>query len=82
MPVRTIRRASPRSPARLKAQREQHRALWGVVEGAVVDAFQCHPDYLTEKGSRHAVESITKRVAGQLAGLITEAQQRGSLGAS
>lgn len=59
-----------------------HHRLWRLVEGAVVDALQAHPDYLTPKGGRSAVESITKRVVGQLVGHATEARKRGPLGAS
>lgn len=38
--------------------------LWGVVDGAVVDAFKNHPDYLTPKGQRNARTSVVKRVCG------------------
>lgn len=53
-----------------------------MVEGAVVDAFNCHPDYLSDKGMKSAVPSITKRVVGALVGHAKEAQKRGPLGAS
>lgn len=62
----TARRASARSPAYMAAA--EHRRLWRMVEGAVVDAFMAHPDYLTAKGAHSAVESITKRVVGNLVG--------------
>lgn len=75
-----IRRPSPRSAARMKAA--DHRRLWLLVEGAVTDALQTHPDYLTPKGAQSAVESITKRVVGQLVGHASEARKRGPLGAS
>lgn len=71
------RRSSLKSPARMK--RQDHQRLWRMVEGAVIDALQSHPDYLTPKGEQSAVESITKRVVGQLVGHATEAQKRGSL---
>lgn len=38
--------------------------LWGVVDGAVVDAFKNHPDYLTPKGQKSARTSVVKRVCG------------------
>lgn len=63
-------------------RRQDHGALWMLVEGAVADAFNCHPDYLTDAGKRSAIESITKRVVGQLVGHATEARKRGPLGAS
>lgn len=75
-----IRRASAKSAARMKAA--DHQRLWRMVEGAVVDALSSHPDYLTPKGERSAVESITKRVVGQLVGYAGEARKRGPLGAS
>ena len=45
-----------------------------MVEGAVVDAFRNHPDYLTISGHRSAVQSVTKRVVGQLVGHAKQAQ--------
>lgn len=65
-----VRRASLKSPARLKSK--HHQRLWRMVEGAVVDAFQQHPDYLTEKGRHAAAESVTKRVVGLIVGEITK----------
>jgi hypothetical protein len=41
-----------------------YQQLWGIVEGAVEDAFGSHPDYLTPKGRRNAKVSVTKRVTG------------------
>jgi hypothetical protein len=49
-----------------------HARLWSLVEGAVLDAFKSHPDYLTDHGRRRAVGSITKRVCGQLVGHAKE----------
>lgn len=43
-----------------------HQKLYKVIEGAVADAFYAHPDYLTLKGKQAAVESVTKRVIGQI----------------
>ena len=57
-----------------------HARLWRLVEGAVVDAIQSHPDYLTPKGERNAARSITKRVVGQIVGQAKEALRRGGLG--
>ena len=74
------RRSNPKSPAFMK--HSDHRKLWRMVEGAVADAFNCHPDYLSNKGMKSAVPSITKRVVGALVGHAKEAQKRGSLGAS
>lgn len=75
-----IRRPAEKSPSRMAA--EDHRRLWRLVEGGVVDALQTHPDYLTDKGRLSAVESITKRVVGQLVGYAKEARKRGPLGGS
>lgn len=75
-----IRRTPHRSPARVKA--ESHQQLWRLVEGAVYDAFRAHPDYLTARGERLAVQSITKRVVGQLVGHASEARKRRPFGAS
>lgn len=47
--------------------------LWGVVDGAVSDALNTHPDYLTPKGQRSARASITKRVTGTVMGFAVQA---------
>jgi hypothetical protein len=75
-----VRRSSERDPARMKYA--DHQALWRLVEGAVMDAFANHPDYLTDAGRHMAVQSITKRVVGQIIGRAAEALKRGPLGAS
>ena len=72
-----LRRPSYRHPAVLKHR--DHGRLWRLVEGAVVDAFHSHPDFLTVAGHRSAVQSVTKRVVGQIVGHAKQAQQRGRL---
>lgn len=74
------RRPSRRNPAVLKYR--DHGRLWRLVEGGVVDAFRSHPDYLTTRGQRFAVQSITKRVVGQIVGHIKQAQGAVGSGAS
>lgn len=72
------RRSRPHCPALMKYA--DHGRLWRLVEGAVVDAFQSHPDYLTDKGRATAVESVTKRVVGTLAGFAQEVRKDGRSG--
>lgn len=55
--------------------------LWGVVDGAVVDAFKNHPDYLTAKGQRNARTSVVKRVCGTVLS-FAEQSARGRLQAA
>ena len=55
----TAHRSSTKSPARQKYDPR----LWNAVEGAVIDAFHHHPEYLTRAGRYSAVESVTKRAA-------------------
>lgn len=74
-----IQRPSSKSAPAMKHQ--DHRKLWRMVEGAVYDALQAHSDYLTDRGSKLAVSSITKRVVGQLVGHASEARKRRPLGA-
>lgn len=69
-------------PSRAAMKHADHQRLWRLVEGAVVDAFRSHPDYLTERGERAAVESVTKRVVGQLVGHATEVREDGRSGGS
>jgi hypothetical protein len=41
--------------------------FWKIVDGAIRDALNHHPEYLTDKGRRSLRESILKRAAGALA---------------
>lgn len=52
---------------------EAYAELWGVVNGAVSDAFQSHPDYLTPKGQQSARTSVVKRVTGTVMGFAVQA---------
>lgn len=63
-----------------KDRGEMHRQLWRLVDGAVRDAFACHPDYLTPRGQQRAAEAVTKRVTGSLFGYATQVA-RGRSGA-
>ena len=60
-----------------------HKQLWGVVEGAVNDAFHKHSDYLTHKGRKSAKSSIIKRVTGTvLSFALQEAKRQRELAAT
>lgn len=50
-----------------------YQQLWSVVDGAVVDAFKNHPDYLTPKGRKSARTSVVKRVTGTVLGFAVNA---------
>lgn len=50
-----------------------HRQLTRVVSGAVDDAFNNHPDYLTPRGKRSAKGSIVKRVTGTVLSFAVQA---------
>ncbi len=52
-----------------------YRQLWRVVDGAVADAFQNHPDYLTQRGAKLARRSIAKRVVGAVLGYAEQSVQ-------
>lgn len=47
-----------------------YRQLWRLVDGAVRDCFDKHPDYLTGKGHARARarNSVNKRVVGSILG--------------
>lgn len=47
--------------------------LWGVVDGAVSDAFHNHQDYLTPKGQKSARTSVVKRVTGTVLSFAAQA---------
>lgn len=55
------------------ARSAAYAELWGVVDGAVSDAFHTHPDYLTPKGQRSARTSVVKRVTGTVMGFAVQA---------
>jgi hypothetical protein len=57
-------------------ERSAYGLLWNVVSGAVADAFNRHPDYLTSKGKRSAATSIIKRVTGTVLGFAVEQTAR------
>lgn len=65
-------RSPEKAPARMKY--EDHKKLWRIVEGAVVAAYDAHPDYFTEKGRKAVVQSITKRVVGAIISAHNEAR--------
>ena len=69
-------------PTRAAMKHEDHARLWRMVEGAVRDAFNSHPSYLTDHGAQSAVESVTKRVVGTLVGHAKETRKGGRLGGS
>lgn len=70
------------SGGRRHMRAEDHRLLHRIVEGAVRDCFTAHPEYLTRAGQKWAVQSITKRVTGQLVGYHKGTQAGGRHAAS
>lgn len=51
--------------------------VWKIVDGAVMDAFTNHPDYLTHKGSKGhtARRSIAKRVTGSVMSFLEQSKR-------
>lgn len=41
-----------------------------MVDGAVADAFNMHPDYLSDHGKSRARQSIVKRVTGAVSSFV------------
>lgn len=76
--MKPIRRPSRKDAAFLK--NADHAALWNLVEGAVVDAFTSHPNFLTDRGRQTVVRSVTKRVVGQIVGYAKQTLRGGRLG--
>lgn len=72
------RRLSRKHPA--FTRHADHQRLWALVEGAVIDTFRSHPDYLIDRGAKLAAGSITKRVVGQLVGHAQQTLAGGRLG--
>lgn len=46
----------------------EYKRLWRIVDGAVMDAFKMHPEYLAGRTERVARTSVVKRVVGALMG--------------
>lgn len=49
----------------------EYRQLWIIIDGAIRDTFNCHPEYLTDAGKRHAQLSLGKRITGAIHGHAT-----------
>ncbi len=70
--------ANPRRSRAIVREKHADRAkMWRMVEGSIVDTFKAHPEYLTERGAYCAVESLTKRIVGTLAGAAKEVREDG-----
>lgn len=54
-----------------------HQQLARVVDGAIRDTFNCHPDYLTKKGKVSARRSLNKRITGTVLGFAVQAAKGG-----
>ncbi len=59
-----LKRTHKKNPAYLKYNK--NRKLFRIIEGAVMDAMNQHPDYFTDQGRHSALTSITKRVCGAI----------------
>jgi len=68
----------PGKTHRVRVNRPRYEKLWRVVEGAVVDALKAHPEYITKRGRRSMVTSVTKRVVGALASDAADSSARRS----
>lgn len=66
-----------RPPKRLKNPKPDDKAFrlfWRIVDGAVRDAFNMHPEYLARTASEAVVRrSVNKRVVGALMGFAVDA---------
>lgn len=49
-----------------------YRSLWRIVEGAIADTINQHPDYFAQGRARAARLSISKRVVGAILGFAEE----------
>lgn len=66
----------PKKRAKIPMGKDEdaYKALWRVVDGAVVDALDHHPEYVAKGISKRVVRtSINKRVVGAV---LSYAQQR------
>jgi hypothetical protein len=67
------RRKSPRTLPPSEQARRAYSELWRIVDGAVADAFNMHPDYIA-RGARGLTvrNSINKRVVGAVLGYASQ----------
>lgn len=65
-PARPSKHRRKRMPKMPGGTHGAYWMLWRIVDGAVRDTFERHPDYLSDKGRYSAQLSITKRVVGAL----------------
>ena len=76
-PTRRQRRVAP-----IKCPDREYRQIWRLVDGAVRDALETHPEYLTAQGHHNARGSIVKRVAGAIYGHAAQAARGRSVAAA
>lgn len=74
-PVRCTKRFRKRMPKMPGGTKGAYKMLWVLVDGAVRDTFERHPDYLTAKGRDSAIMSVNKRVTGAIFGYVTQVAQ-------
>lgn len=57
---------------------DEYKRLWKIVNGAVKQAFDAHPEYLTREGVRFnsARNSVVKRVVGIIYPVIEQGEPR------
>lgn len=56
----------------------EYTRLWKVVQGAVIDTFNAHPEYLTDKGKKRIAASLSKRAVGAVLSFVRETRGRAS----
>lgn len=59
-----------------------YRQLWRIVDGAVRDTFNAHPDYLSPRGRRKAEAALVKRITGAVFGYAVAAADAAAQGRS
>lgn len=59
---------------RLKPQKggARYRKLWRVVDGAVFDTLNCHPEYVSASRRAEVRSSVTKRVVGAVESFLSQ----------
>ena len=49
--------------------------IWRVIDGAVLDAFKHHPEYISQGRMKAARESIVKRATGAMTAYLVRTKQ-------
>jgi hypothetical protein len=55
----------------------EYKAIWRLIDGAILDALKHHPEYIAPERQQAARNSIIKRATGNVVGYLAQAKRGG-----